>query len=93
MKAHIGADARTGITHSFTTTAENEHDLNQAGNLWNGDEGFIFADAGYRSAKKRSELSQVEADWYIAEQPEKIREFKKRSGINKLKIRTEYPEG
>jgi IS5 family transposase len=23
MKAHIGVDARTGITHSFTTTAAN----------------------------------------------------------------------
>ena len=28
MKAHIDVDARTGLTHSFTTTAANEHDLN-----------------------------------------------------------------
>ena len=33
MKAHIGVDARTGLTHSFTTTAANEHDLNQAEHL------------------------------------------------------------
>ena len=90
LKAHISVDARTGITHSFTTTAANEHDLNQAGNLLHGDEGFIFADAGYRGAEKRSELQEVEADWYIAERPGKIRELKKHPRINKLKIRTEY---
>ncbi len=27
MKAHIGVDARTGLNHSLTTTAANEHDL------------------------------------------------------------------
>jgi hypothetical protein len=27
LKAHIGVDARTGITHSLTTTAANEHGL------------------------------------------------------------------
>jgi len=32
MKAHVGVDARTGLTHSLTTTAANEHDLNQAKN-------------------------------------------------------------
>ncbi len=56
MKAHIGVDARTGITHSFTTTAANEHDLNQTEHLLHGDEAFIFADAGYRGAEKREEL-------------------------------------
>ncbi len=90
MKAHIGVDARTGITHSFTTTAANEHDLNQAGALLHGEEGFIFADAGYRGAEKRTELKDVRADWYIAEQPGKIRLLKKHPRINRLKIRTEY---
>ena len=52
MKAHIGVDARTGLTHSLATTAANEHDLNQASNLLHGDEQFVFADAGYRGAEK-----------------------------------------
>ena len=51
MKAHIDVDARTGITHSFTTTAANEHGLNQAGHLLHGEEDYIFADAGYRVQK------------------------------------------
>ncbi|KXU60244.1 hypothetical protein AWN70_25595 [Escherichia coli] len=29
MKAHIGVDAKSGLTHSLVTTAANEHDLNQ----------------------------------------------------------------
>ena len=90
MKAHIGVDARTGITHSFTTTAANEHDLNQAGNLLHGEEEFIFADAGYRGTEKREELQGVKAGWYIAEQPGKIRALKKHPRINKRQLRTEY---
>ena len=62
LKAHIGVDARTGITHSFTTTPAHEHDLNQAGQLRHGDEQFIFADAGYRGAEKRAELKSGTAD-------------------------------
>jgi len=53
MEDHIGVDARTGLTHSLTTSATNEHDLNQAENLLHGDEEFIFVDAGYRGAEKR----------------------------------------
>jgi len=90
MKAHIGVDARTGITHSFTTTPAHEHDLNQAGQLLHGDEQFIFADAGYRGAEKREELKSVTADWHIAERPEKIRALKKHPRKNKVPIQTEY---
>lgn len=90
MKAHIGVDARTGITHSFTTTAANEHDLNQVDQLLHGEEAFIFADAGYRGAEKRDELKDVSADWYIAEQPGKLKTLKKHPRINKVRIRTEY---
>ena len=90
LKAHIGVDARTGITHSFTTTPAHEHDLNQAGQLLHGDEQFIFADAGYRGAEKREELKSVKADWHIAERPGKIRALKKHPRKNKVPIQTEY---
>src|SRR6056300_1706598 len=90
LKAHIGVDARTGITHSFTTTAANEHDLNQASELLHGDEQFIFADAGYRGAEKRDELRDVTADWHIAERPGKVQALKKHPRKNKVPIQTEY---
>jgi IS5 family transposase len=38
MKAHIGIDVKSGLTHSFTTTAANQHDLNEAHNILHGDE-------------------------------------------------------
>ena len=59
MKEHIGVDTRTGITHSFTTTAANEHDLNQAEPLLHDAKDFILADAGYRGAEKRDELTDI----------------------------------
>ena len=37
MKAHVGVDAKSGLTHSLVTTAANEHDLNQLGNLLHGE--------------------------------------------------------
>jgi IS5 family transposase len=90
MKAHIGVDARTGLTHSFTTTAANEHYLNQAVHLLHGEEEFIFADSGYRGAEIREELEGVEADWHIAEIPSKVKELKKHPRINKASLKTEY---
>ncbi|XEH48764.1 IS5 family transposase [Edwardsiella tarda] len=53
MKAHIGVDAKSGLTHSLVTTAANEHDLNQLGNLLHGEEQFVSADAGYQGAPQR----------------------------------------
>ena len=90
LKAHIGVDARTGLTHSLTTTAANEHDLNQAENLLHGDEDFIFADAGYRGAEKRDELKDIDVDWHIAERPGKVRAWKKHPRINNVLINIEY---
>ncbi|MBW9547935.1 transposase, partial [Escherichia coli] len=55
MKAHIGVDAKSGLTHSLVTTAANEHDLNQLGNLLHGEEQFVSADAGYQGAPQREE--------------------------------------
>ena len=55
MKAHIGVDARTGSTHSFTTTTANEHGLNQADQLLYGEEAFILADAENASSYQQSQ--------------------------------------
>ncbi|WP_207064101.1 IS5 family transposase [Motiliproteus sp. SC1-56] len=90
MKAHIGVDAKTGLTHSFTTTAANEHDLNQAHHLLHGKEGYVFADAGYRGAEKRAALKHKDLDWHIAQPPGTVRGLKKHPRINKVKLSMEY---
>jgi IS5 family transposase len=90
MKAHIGVDAKTGLTHSLITTAAHEHDLKPVDQLLHGEEAFIFADSGYRGAEKRDELASVKADWHVAEMPSKVKELKKHLRINKVKLKTEY---
>ena len=86
MKAHIGVDAKSGLTHSLETTAANEHDLNQVGNLLHGKEEFVFADAGYQGAENREELADVKAQWAIAMRPGRLKELKKHPHKNKAVI-------
>ncbi|WP_429072396.1 IS5 family transposase [Aeromonas veronii] len=86
MKAHIGVDAKSGLTHSLQTTAANEHDLNQVGNLLHGEEAFVFADAGYQGAENREELADVKAQWAIAMRPGRLKELKKHPHKNKAVI-------
>lgn len=90
MKAHIGVDAKSGLTHSLVTTAANEHDLNQLGNLLHGEEQFVSADAGYQGAPQREELTEVDVDWLIAERPGKVKTLKQHPRKNKTAINIEY---
>lgn len=90
MKAHIGVDARTGLTHSFTTTAANEHDLNQAKHLLHGEESYAFADAGYRGAEKRPVLKDRNVAWYIAQSPSAVKGWKRHPRIHRAKIQIEH---
>lgn len=90
MKAHIGIDVNSGLTHSFTTTAANQHDLNEAYQVLHGEEKYVFADSGYRGAEKREELADKELDWFIAEQPSKVKKLKEHPRKNKKPIKLEY---
>lgn len=66
MKAHIGVDADTGLTHTVVGTAGNVADVAKARELARGDEKVILGDAGYQGAHKRQENQDVEASWHIA---------------------------
>lgn len=90
MKAHIGVDARSGLTHSLVTTAANEHDLNQLSNLLHSDEKYVSADAGYQGAQQRKELAKVKVDRLIAERPGKVKTLKEHPRKNKVAINIEY---
>ena len=48
MKAHIGMDSATGLIHSVSVTAANEHDSQQLGNLLYGNETRLYGDSAYR---------------------------------------------
>lgn len=90
MKAHIGIDVNSGLTHSFTTTAANQHDLNEAHQVLHGEEKYVFADSGYRGAEKREELTGKKFDWFIAEQPSKVKKLREHPRKNKKPLKLEY---
>ncbi|WP_290701018.1 IS5 family transposase [Amphritea sp.] len=90
LKAYIGIDVNSGLTHSFTTTSANQHDLNEAHQVLHGEEKYVFADSGYRGAEKREELADKELDWFIAEQPSKVKQLKEHPRKNKKPIKLEY---
>jgi IS5 family transposase len=71
MKAHIGIDADSGITHTLVTTSANTHDVTQAHSLLHGEEIIAFGDAGYQGVEKREENLNTEVQWEIAMRPGK----------------------
>ena len=56
MKAHIGADAASGLVQSVTGTAANVSDISQTHELLHGEEKVVHADAGYIGVEKRPEI-------------------------------------
>jgi IS5 family transposase len=56
MKAHIGADAASGLVHRVVGTAAHVSDLSQAHALLHGEEQTAHADAGYTGVEKRPEI-------------------------------------
>ena len=69
MKAHIGVDAGSGLTHSLTTTAANASDVTQAGTLLHGGETTAWGDAGYQGVEKRPEHRDGGVEWRVAMKP------------------------
>ncbi len=66
MKAHIGVDAETGLTHSVAATAANVADVTQGHELLHGGEREVCADAGYQGIDKRAEHRGRKVRWQVA---------------------------
>ena len=66
MKAHVGADAETGVVHHLVTTPANVHDVTQAHALVHGEESDVYADAGYRGVDRRAETQGLKICWHVA---------------------------
>ncbi len=71
MKAHIGVDAESGLTHSVTTTAANVADVAEVDKLLHGKEKVVYADAGYIGAQKRAHKRGRR--WYVAAKRSKVK--------------------
>lgn len=61
LKAHIGVDAHSGLTHSLSVTAAHVADIAQTPALLHGQERVVYADAGYTGVEKRPEVLQAHA--------------------------------
>ena len=69
MKMHVGADAETGMSHSFAATAANESDVAHAHRLPHGGGKRVRADAGCQRVDKREENKGRGVDWRVAMRP------------------------
>ena len=79
MKAPIGVDAESGLTHSLETTPANISDVATAHALLHGGEERVWGDAGYQGVGKREEHRGTEVDWEVAMRPGKRRGLDKQS--------------
>jgi transposase, IS5 family len=76
MKAHIGVDEESGLVHHVECTAANVADVTCAHRLLHGAEDTVYGDSGYTGLDKRAELEDVDAAFWIAERPSKLRAMK-----------------
>jgi IS5 family transposase len=79
MKAHIGVDVDSGLTHTVVTTPANESDVAQVAELLHGQEKTVHGDAGYTGAHAYVENEKLK--WVVAQrrsQLEKIANARER---------------
>ena len=83
MKAHIGADAESGLVHTVRGTAANVNDVVEANALLHGHETDAFGDAGYQGAHKRAD-AHPGVGWHVAMRPGKRRALDKSKPIGAM---------
>ena len=88
MKAHIGADAESGLVHTVRGTSGNVNDVVEANSLLHGEEVQVFADAGYQGAHKRPDARKG-VTWHVAMRPGKRRALDKTSELGQILNRIE----
>jgi IS5 family transposase len=70
MKAHIGADADSGLVHTVRCTSGHVSDIAEANTLLHGQETVAFGDAGYQGVEKRPD-ARIDVTWHVAMRPGK----------------------
>ena len=89
MKAHIGADAESGLVHSVVGTAANVADVTQVDKLLHGEENVVCADAGYTGVEKRAEHDGREVIWQVAARRSTYKKPGKSSALYKARRKIE----
>ena len=76
MKAHIGADAESGLVHTVRGTSGHVSDVAQGNSLLHGQETVAFGDAGYQGIEKRPD-AKADVTWHVAMRPGKRKALNK----------------
>ena len=76
MKAHIGADAESGLVHTVRGTSGHVSDIAEGNTLLHGDECVAFGDAGYQGIEKRADATP-DVTWHVAMRPGKRKALNK----------------
>ena len=83
MKAHIGADAESGLVHTVRGTSGNVSDAVEGNSLLHGEESIAFGDAGYQGIEKRPDAN-ADVTWNIAMRPGKRKALNKENAADAL---------
>jgi IS5 family transposase len=83
MKAHIGADAESGLVHTVRGTSGNVHDVVEGSSLLHGEETLAYGDAGYQGIDKRADADKT-VSWQIAMRPGKRKALNKDDPVDAL---------
>jgi IS5 family transposase len=75
MKAHIGADVESGLTHSLVTTPANESDVAQIADPLHGREKVVHGDGGYVGAEQYVDRAKLQ--WKIARRQSTVVKIKR----------------
>ena len=91
MKAHIGADAESGLVHTDRGTSGHGSDIAEGNTLLHGDESVAFGDAGYQGIEKRADAMIDKAEKSKASVRAKVehpfRVIKRQFGFVKVRYR------
>ncbi len=102
-KAHIGADAGSGLVHSAVLTPAKTSDISIAHALVRDDDTFCYADSGYTGITKRAEVADDEhlskVDWIVARKPSSIKGLNAQHSVEReiesrkasVRARVEHP--
>jgi IS5 family transposase len=96
MKAHIGVDAESGVTHSLETSTAKLHDSRIWDELLHGNETSVWADKGYVSAEREAAFNGPGRFWGVmrkAPKGGKLHPIEEKTNriIAKVRAKVEHP--
>lgn len=96
MKAHIGADYKSGLVHSVEFTSANIHDRECFSSLLHGDENAVFGDKGYYSREDKYYARDAEVFWGILDKgtrnhPLSSKQKKRNKKLSSIRAKVEHP--